>query len=148
MPRENRSRPLDAFAGSIHLYDRTNNVAMSTNKHNCSRTVALEIIIHKDQGCILLHMPIVTRHIPVLTALALAACVLGGCSSMNQKLSAGMADYIPAWAGGLPADAPPRPGTPEYDKYMQERERKRLMPAAERGDDTSKPAAPAPNAAH
>ncbi|PAY04790.1 hypothetical protein CK489_35015 [Bradyrhizobium sp. UFLA03-84] len=85
-------------------------------------------------------MPIFTRHIPVLIALALAACALGGCSSMNQKVSAGMADYIPAWAGGLPADAPPRPGTPEYDKFMQERERKRLMPAAERGDD-AKPAA-------
>lgn len=48
-------------------------------------------------------------------------------------------------AGGLPADAPPRAGTPEYDKFMQERERKRLMPAAERGDD-AKPAAPAQNA--
>jgi hypothetical protein len=28
-----------------------------------------------------------------------------------------MADLIPAWAGGLPADAPPRPGTPEYEAY-------------------------------
>ncbi|WP_456753722.1 hypothetical protein [Bradyrhizobium sp. USDA 4461] len=93
-------------------------------------------------------MPILIRPIPVLTALALVACALGGCSTMNQKLSAGMADYIPAWAGGLPADAPPRAGTPEYDKFMQERERKRLMPAAERGDDTSKPAAPAQDAAH
>ncbi|GIQ74372.1 hypothetical protein BraRD5C2_28120 [Bradyrhizobium sp. RD5-C2] len=116
---------------------------MSTNKHNCSRTVAPEIIIHKDQGCMLPPMPILTRHIPVLTALALAACALGGCSTVNQKVSAGMADYIPAWAGGLPADAPPRAGTPEYDKFMQERERKRLMPAAERGDG-SKPAAAAP----
>ncbi|PDT74198.1 hypothetical protein [Bradyrhizobium sp. C9] len=88
-------------------------------------------------------MPIFTRHIPVLTALALAACALGGCSS--QKLSAGLADTIPAWAGGLPADAPPRAGTPEYDKFMQERERKRLMPAAERGDG-AKPAAPAQSA--
>lgn len=84
-------------------------------------------------------MPIVTRHIPVLIALALAACALGGCSTVNQKLSSGMADYIPAWAGGLPADAPPRQGTPEYDKFMQERERKRQIPAAERGDD-AKPA--------
>ena len=118
---------------------------MSTNKHNCSRTVAPEIIIHKDQGCMLPPMPIFTRHIPVLIALALAACALGGCSSVNQKVSAGMADTIPAWAGGLPADAPPRAGTPEYDKFMQERERKRLMPAAERGDD-AKPAAPTQNA--
>lgn len=89
-------------------------------------------------------MPNFMRPIPVLTVLAFAACALGGCGTVNQKLSAGMADYIPAWAGGLPADAPPRAGTPEYDKFMQERERKRLMPAAERGDDASKPATPAP----
>ncbi|MCA6121787.1 hypothetical protein J6500_07725 [Bradyrhizobium sp. WSM 1704] len=76
-----------------------------------------------------------------MTVLVLAACALGGCSSVNEKLSAGMADYIPAWAGGLPADAPPRQGTPEYDAFMKERERKRLMPAAERGDDPK--AAPA-----
>ncbi|MGY4225652.1 hypothetical protein ACVMIH_003013 [Bradyrhizobium sp. USDA 4503] len=115
---------------------------MSTNKHNCSRTVAPEIIIRKDQGCILLPMPIVSRPLAVLTALALAAGALGGCSSMNQKLSAGMADTIPSWAGGLPADAPPRPGTPEYDKFMQDRERKRLMPAAQRGDDAKPATAP------
>jgi hypothetical protein len=89
-------------------------------------------------------MPIISRHIPVLTALVLAACVLAGCGTVNEKLSAGMADYIPAWAGGLPADAPPRAGTPEYDAFMRERERKRLLPASERGDDAkdaTKPAA-------
>ena len=41
---------------------------------------------------------------------------------------------IPAWAGGLPADAPPRPGTAKYDEFMRERERKRLMPAR-RGEE-------------
>ena len=92
-------------------------------------------------------MPILARHIPVLTALALAACALGGCGTVNQKVSACMEDYLTAWACGLPADAPPRPGTPEYDTFMLERERKRLMPAALRGDD-AKPAAPAQNATH
>ena len=86
-------------------------------------------------------MPMITRHIPVMTVLVLAACALGGCSTVNEKLSAGMADYIPTWAGGLPSDAPPRQGTPEYEAFMKERERKRLMPAAERGDDPN--AAPA-----
>ena len=33
------------------------------------------------------------------------------------------------WAGGLPADAPPRPGTAKYDETMKERERERLEPA-------------------
>src|SRR5471032_133612 len=59
----------------------------------------------------------------------LLACSLAGCSSINEKLSTGMGDYIPQWAGGLPADAPPRPGTAKYDEMMRERERKRLEPA-------------------
>jgi hypothetical protein len=53
---------------------------------------------------------------------------LGGCSSINSHLAAGMADGIPQWAGGLPADAPPRPGTAEYHEMIKERERERLMP--------------------
>lgn len=67
----------------------------------------------------------------VLTLVALAAG-LCGCGTVNEKLSAGMGDYIPQWAGGLPAGAPPRPGTPQYDAYLKERERKRLLPAADR----------------
>jgi hypothetical protein len=67
----------------------------------------------------------------VLTLAALAAG-LSGCGTVNEKLSAGMGDYVPQWAGGLPSDAPPRPGTPQYDAYLKERERKRLMPAADR----------------
>jgi hypothetical protein len=66
-----------------------------------------------------------------LILIALAAG-LPGCGTVNEKLSAGMGDYVPQWAGGLPADAPPRAGTPQYDAYMRERERKRLLPAADR----------------
>lgn len=69
------------------------------------------------------------RTLLVLTALAAG---LAGCGTVNEKLSAGMGEYVPQWAGGLPADAPPRPGTPQYDAYMKERERKRLLPAADR----------------
>ena len=81
-------------------------------------------------------MPISPRQIATLLATALLAHALAGCGTINEKLSAGMGDYIPQWAGGLPADAPPRPGTARYDEYMKERERKRLMPAAERGQAT------------
>ena len=62
----------------------------------------------------------------------LMASSLAGCGTVNERLSSGVGDYVPQWAGGLPADAPPRPGTPQYDAYMKERERKRLMPAADR----------------
>src|ERR1700742_1593310 len=85
-------------------------------------------------------MPVSSNHIAALVALALAGFALGGCASVNEKLSAGMGDYIPQWAGGLPADAPPRRGTPQYDEYMKERERKRLEPAV--AADGTKPASP------
>jgi hypothetical protein len=60
---------------------------------------------------------------------ALTACGLSGCGTINEKLTEGFADVLPQWAGGLPADAPPRPGTARYDAYMKERDRKRLEPA-------------------
>ena len=85
-------------------------------------------------------MPVSSNHIAAIVALTLAGFALGGCASINEKLSAGMGDYIPKWAGGLPADAPPRRGTPEYDEYMKERERKRLEPAV--AADGTKPASP------
>src|SRR5438445_13568425 len=85
-------------------------------------------------------MRIRARHIVTILAVALAGCALSGCGTINEKLAAGISDAIPAWAGGMPADAPPRPGTAQYDEFMRERERKRLMPAAERGDETNPPA--------
>jgi hypothetical protein len=72
------------------------------------------------------------RQLATLLVSALLAASLSGCASINEKASSAMGAYIPQWAGGLPADAPPRPGTPEYDAYMKERERLRLIPAAER----------------
>ena len=60
----------------------------------------------------------VARRVIVLSALAVMACCLSGCGSISSFLAGGMGDLIPAWAGGLPADAPPRPGTPEYDAYL------------------------------
>jgi len=72
------------------------------------------------------------RQLAMLLAAALLLGALSGCGTINEKMSAGMADAIPAWAGGLPADAPPRPGTAKYDEFMQERERLRQMPAADR----------------
>jgi hypothetical protein len=77
-------------------------------------------------------MSIRTRHIVAIVALSLAGVALTGCGTVNEKLAAGVSDAIPAWAGGLPRDAPPRAGTAEYDQFMRERERRRLMPAADR----------------
>lgn len=80
-------------------------------------------------------MPFHVRHITAIVALSFAGSALSGCGTINEKLAAGVSDAIPAWIGGMPADAPPRPGTAKYDEFMRERERKRLMPAAERGEE-------------
>ena len=79
-------------------------------------------------------MPATPRQIAVLFAIALPATGLSGCSSINERLAAGVSDAIPVWAGGMPADAPPRPGTAKYDEFMRERERKRLEPAPAKDD--------------
>jgi hypothetical protein len=75
-------------------------------------------------------MPIRPRQLAAVLAVALLTCGLSACGTINEKLAAEISDAIPAWAGGLPADAPPRPGTAKYDEFMKERERKRLEPAA------------------
>lgn len=80
------------------------------------------------------------RHIVTIATVVLGVCGLTGCGTVNQKISGTVSDAIPAWAGGVPADAPPRPGTVQYDEYMRERERKRLLPAAERGEESNPPA--------
>src|ERR1700740_1724286 len=85
-------------------------------------------------------MPVRSNHTAAIAALPRAGFALGGCASVNEKLSAGMGDYIPQWLGGLPADAPPRRGTPQYDEYMKGRERRRLEPAV--AADGAKPASP------
>jgi len=65
-------------------------------------------------------MPTSARHIATLLTVALAGCGVSGCGTINEKLAAGISDSIPAAIGGLPADAPPRPGTAKYDEYMRE----------------------------
>jgi hypothetical protein len=92
-------------------------------------------------------MPLTPRHLTLLLAATLLACGLGGCASINEKITNGVVDTIPQWAGGLPSGVPPRRGTPEYDAYMQERERKRLEPAvAAEGTKPGSPSSSASNA--
>jgi hypothetical protein len=112
-----------------------NNRRRRRSKQNLRRPKS---IILKGQGGKRLPMPIRVRHIVAIVALSLAGVVLTGCSTVNEKLAAGMGEAIPAWAGGLPADAPPRPGTAKYDEFMRERERRRMMPAAEREREDGK----------
>ena len=82
-----------------------------------------------------------------LIGLALLTCGLGGCGTINGNLAAGVSDTLPHWAGGLPADAPPRPGSAKYDEFMRERERKRLE-AAPPKDEAGAPASASLEAIH
>jgi hypothetical protein len=92
-------------------------------------------------------MPICFRQLAVASAFALLASGLGACGTINEKIADGAGDYIPQWLGGLPADAPPRPGTAKYDEYMKERERQRLTPKTDPAAAQQTPSA-APNAVH
>ncbi len=82
-------------------------------------------------------MPIRFRPLTAIPALMLLACGLSGCGTINEKVVNDSGDYIPQWLGGLPADAPPRPGTAKYDEWMKEREHKRLEPAPPKGSATT-----------
>jgi len=79
------------------------------------------------------------RQFVMLLAAALAAGTLSGCGTINERMSAAVGDYVPQWAGGLPADAPPRPGTAKYDEFMRERERQRHLPADQRQKTPTQP---------
>jgi hypothetical protein len=54
----------------------------------------------------------------------LAVLLLPSCSSAH------IGD-MPHWMGGLPADAPPRPGTLEYDAWMAKRAEEAARPKTE-----------------
>jgi hypothetical protein len=120
------SRVLEVPVGTglfVRLYKTNGPVNKEAVWHRPNSTIL------KGLSCNLPLMLIRTRHIATIVALSLAGFALGGCGTINEKLANGLGDYIPQWAGGLPPDAPPRPGTPKYDEMMKERERKRLEPA-------------------
>jgi len=54
---------------------------------------------------------------PTLSLLALF-CLSLALASCGSSFSGFVADHWPHWAGGLPADAPPRPGAPGYEEFI------------------------------
>jgi hypothetical protein len=48
----------------------------------------------------------------------IAAVTLLGFGLALASCGGFVADHWPHWAGGLPADAPPRPGTPGYAEFI------------------------------
>jgi hypothetical protein len=58
--------------------------------------------------------------------LCLACLSLSSCAG-GRTAGEHIAD-VPHWMGGLPADAPPRRGTPEYDAMMAKRAQEAARP--------------------
>jgi len=54
------------------------------------------------------------RRLGAASVLLWLAAMLGACSPFAGYV----ADHVPHWAGGLPPDAPPRPGAPGYDEFI------------------------------
>lgn len=67
-----------------------------------------------------------------------ASLALAGCSEINTSLAESLSDKIPHWAGGLPADAPPRANDPKYVAYIEKLKGKggAETPDADAGDET------------
>jgi hypothetical protein len=54
------------------------------------------------------------RRVPAVVAMLGLAAGLASCSSFSGYV----ADHWPHWAGGMPADVPPRPGAPGYAEFV------------------------------
>jgi hypothetical protein len=59
-----------------------------------------------------------------LAFLCLVCVSLSSCAATSARI----ADNMPHWMGGLPEDAPPRRGTPEYDAWMAKRAEEAARP--------------------
>jgi len=59
-----------------------------------------------------------------LACFSLSSCA--GARTAGERIA-----DMPHWMGGLPADAPPRRGTPEYDEMMTKRAQDAARPKTE-----------------
>jgi hypothetical protein len=86
---------------------------------------------------------------PIMRIVSMIGITVGGlllssCASTGGNF---IGDHLPEWAGGLPADAPPRRGTPGYQDYIRQVDGERSQPANAAPPQTSTPAnAPSPKA--
>jgi hypothetical protein len=59
------------------------------------------------------------------------SCMLFLSSCAGDRTASERIADMPHWMGGLPADAPPRRGTPEYDEMMAKRAQEAARPKTE-----------------
>jgi hypothetical protein len=77
----------------------------------------------------------------IVAAIALGlGPMLGSCGGASENgFSAYVADHWPHWAGGMPGDVPPRPGTPGYNEFIAHGQAEQAAPPPPAG--AGKPAA-------
>jgi hypothetical protein len=114
-----------ALTGSKHApHKAASGEFVAPDQYDCRRLLlgsGLVILFHRagkrarlsttdDWG--VLRIPTVLWTLLILCPLCL---LVSACASGSH-----VAD-VPHWMGGLPPDAPPRPGTPEYDAWQAQR---------------------------
>ncbi len=63
--------------------------------------------------------PLVVTHLVATAVVVCAGLTLGSCGGASEDgFSAYVADHWPHWAGGMPSDVPPRPGSPGYNQFI------------------------------
>lgn len=70
--------------------------------------------MHSPSGFTSPAVQMIIKHLGAAGVWLCVAAMLGACS----PFAGFVADHVPHWAGGLPADAPPRPGAPGYDEFI------------------------------
>lgn len=64
--------------------------------------------------------PVIVRRSIAAAVMLCAGAMLASCAGTSNEdaFSAFVADHWPHWAGGMPSDVPPRPGTPGYNQFI------------------------------
>jgi hypothetical protein len=85
----------------------------------------------------------IVKRLVAASAMLWLGAMLGACSPFAGYV----ADHVPHWAGGLPPDAPPRPGAPGYDEFIAHGEpAQTAVPAADAASGPTTGATPSAGA--
>jgi hypothetical protein len=87
---------------------------------------------------------IVKRSLAAAAVLSIGA-MLGSCAGATSEdgFSAYVADHWPHWAGGMPSDVPPRPGSPGYNQFIAHGQADQdVLPPASGGNAPAVPVTP------
>jgi len=70
------------------------------------------------------------RRLATIAMVCLGLPLFTGCSAVSGFV----ADALPTWAGGLPAEAPPRPSDPRYPEYERAMRARAIAEAPANGE--------------